>query len=163
MLPKRHRAWQGSNRLAKSPHSIAAILARRFVNLALILNDNHALWKAKDSDMATMVGLFEFGEVFGLAVALSSLYLIFYVLTSAYNDIALIRANILSTAIMLGVSFVGFASQSAQIIVCWLVRPALPDLPRRIAAGKAKAALLLGCVSLAASAAAVATLAGAMA
>jgi len=56
--------------------------------------------------MATKVGLFEFGEV-GLAVALHLLYLIFYVLTSGYNEIALIRANIPSAKIALGMSLIG--------------------------------------------------------
>jgi putative membrane protein len=121
--------------------------------------------------MATMAGLLEFGEVFGLAVVLVVFYLAFYVFTTSHNEIALIRANVLSAAIALGMSLIGFAvplssaiihSHSlfnflewgvvallVQIIIYWLVRLILPDLPRRIAAGEVTAALFLGCVSLA--------------
>jgi uncharacterized membrane protein YjfL (UPF0719 family) len=124
----------------------------------LILNNNHALWKAKGKNMATILGLRELGEAFGLAEALVSRYPIFYVLTSGHNEIALI----LSTAIVLGMSLIGIALplscgiidsgglmhmlvwggvvSLARIIIYGLVRPVLPDLPRSIRAGEATAA-----------------------
>jgi putative membrane protein len=122
--------------------------------------------------MATIARLADFGEFFGLALALVVLYLIVYVLTTSHNELALIRANILSAAIALGMSLIGFAlplssaivythnlanffmwgvvALVVQILVYWLVRLILPDLTRRIAAGEVTAALFLGCASLAA-------------
>ena len=122
--------------------------------------------------MAMMVRLADFGEFFGIALALVVLYLIVYVLATSHNELALIRANILSAAIALGMSLIGFAlplssaivythnlpnffmwgvvALVVQILVYWLVRLVLPDLTRRIAAGEVTAALFLGCASLAA-------------
>ncbi|MBV9590138.1 MAG: DUF350 domain-containing protein [Hyphomicrobiales bacterium] len=120
--------------------------------------------------MATISKLADFGEFFGLALALIVLYLIVYVLATSHNELALIRANILSAAIALGMSLIGFAlplssaivythnlpnffmwgivALVVQILVYWLVRLVLPDLTRRIAAGEVTAALFLGCASL---------------
>jgi putative membrane protein len=122
--------------------------------------------------MATIARLADFGEFFGLALALIALYLIVYALATSHNELALIRANILSAAIALGMSLIGFAlplssaivythdlanffmwgviALVVQILVYWLVRLILPDLTRRIAAGEVTAALFLGCASLAA-------------
>jgi putative membrane protein len=122
--------------------------------------------------MATITGFPEFGEVFGLAVVLVAVYLVIYAYTTAHDEIALIRANVLSAAIALGMSLIGFAlplssaiihssdlpsfllwgavAMFVQMVAYWLVRLILPDLPRRIAAGEVTAALFLGCVSLAA-------------
>ena len=122
--------------------------------------------------MATIARLADFGEFFGLALALIMLYLVVYVLATSHNELALIRANILSAAVALGMSLIGFAlplssaivythnlanffmwgvvALVVQILVYWLVRLILPDLTRRIAAGEVTAALFLGCASLAA-------------
>jgi putative membrane protein len=122
--------------------------------------------------MAMIARLADFAEFFGLALALVVLYLIVYVLATSHNELALIRANILSAAIALGMSLIGFAlplssaivythnlpnffmwgivALVVQILVYWLVRLVLPDLTRRIAAGEVTAALFLGCASLAA-------------
>jgi putative membrane protein len=122
--------------------------------------------------MAVLERLADFAEFFGLALALVILYLVVYVLATNHNEFALIRANILSAAIALGMSLIGFAlplssaivythnlanffmwgvvALVVQILVYWLVRLLLPDLSRRIAAGEVTAALFLGCASLAA-------------
>ena len=122
--------------------------------------------------MAMIERLADFGEFFGLALVLIVLYLIVYVLATSHNELALIRANILSAAVALGMSLIGFAlplssaivytrnlanffmwglvALIVQIVVYGLVRLILPDLTRRIAAGEVTAALFLGCASLAA-------------
>ena len=122
--------------------------------------------------MAMLARLVDFGEFFGLALGLVVLYLIVYVLATNHNEFALIRANVLSAAIALGMSLIGFAlplssaivytrnllnffmwgvvALVVQILVYWLVRLVLPDLSRRIAAGELTAAIFLGSAALAA-------------
>jgi putative membrane protein len=126
----------------------------------------------REAGVAIIERLADFGEFFGLALALVILYLVVYVLATQHNELALIRANVLSAAIALGMSLIGFAlplssaivytrnlghfimwgvvALVVQILVYWLVRLVLPDLSRRIAAGEVTAALFLGCASLAA-------------
>lgn len=113
-----------------------------------------------------------FALYFGTAVALVALYLFAYTLATAHNEFALIRQNVVSAALALGFSLVGFAlplssaivrAQSVvdilvwgfvalvvQILVYWLVRVVVPRLSARIAAGELSAALFLGAASLAA-------------
>ena len=120
--------------------------------------------------MAIIQRLADFAEFFGLALVLVVLYLVVYVLATQHNEFALIRANILSAAIALGMSLIGFAlplssaiiythdlvhffmwgvvALVVQILVYWLVRLVLPDLSRRSRCGEVTAALFLGCASL---------------
>lgn len=117
-------------------------------------------------------GLIDFLLYFGLAVGLCAAYLAVYMASTAHNELALIRDNILAAAVALGMSLVGFAlplssaivySRSlldclvwglvalvVQIVVYFLIRILLPDLSKRIARGELSAALFLGCASLAA-------------
>jgi putative membrane protein len=121
---------------------------------------------------STLAGLGEFLIFFGLSVALVSLYLALYTLATAHNEFALIRQNVISAAVALGLSLVGFAlplasavvhaqdvidclvwglvALAVQILAYWLVRLLLPNLSQRIAAGEMAAALFLGAASLAA-------------
>jgi putative membrane protein len=120
----------------------------------------------------SLSGLSNFLLFFAIAVALVALYLALYTLATAHNEFALIRANVISAALALGFSLVGFAlplasaivhaqnivdcivwglvALAVQIIVYWLVRLPLPNLSQRIAAGEVAAALFLGAASLAA-------------
>jgi putative membrane protein len=121
---------------------------------------------------ASLSGLADFFIFFVIAVALVALYLITYTLATAHNEFALIRRNVISAAVALGLSLVGFALPLAsaivhaqnvldcvvwglvalvvQILAYWMVRLLLPDLSQRIASGEMAAALILGAASLAA-------------
>jgi putative membrane protein len=121
---------------------------------------------------ASISGLTEFLTYFVIAVALVGLYLFAYTLVTAHNEFALIRQNVLSAALALGLSLIGFAlplssaivhAQSVldcivwglvalvvQILVYLMVRLVVPNLSQRIAAGEMSAALFLGAASLAA-------------
>ena len=116
--------------------------------------------------------LHSFFIYFGTALGLVALYLFVYTLATGHKEFALIRQNVVSAALALGLSLIGFAlplssaivhAQSAldcivwgivailvQILVYWLVRLAVPRLSERIAAGEMSAALFLGAASLAA-------------
>lgn len=120
----------------------------------------------------SIAGLQDFLIYFGTAIALVAAYLVFYTLATAHNEVALIRQNVMSAALSLGLSLIGFAlplssaiarAQSVvdclvwggvalvvQILVYWLVRLIVPKLSQRIAAGELAAALFLGAASLAA-------------
>jgi putative membrane protein len=121
---------------------------------------------------AVISGLPDFLLYFGLAVALVALYLFTYSLVTAHNEFALIRQNVLSAAVSLGLSLIGFAlplssaivharsvadlivwglvALVVQIAVYWLVRLVVPNLSQRIASGELSSALFLGAASLAA-------------
>jgi putative membrane protein len=121
---------------------------------------------------ATIASLQSFLIYFGTAAALVALYLFVYTIATAHNEFALIRQNVVSAAVSLGLSLIGFAlplssavvyAQSVmdcvvwgivaiavQILVYWLVRLIVPRLPQRIAAGEMSSALFLGAASLAA-------------
>ena len=121
---------------------------------------------------ASISGLPEFLLYFVTALALVALYLFAYTLATAHNEFALIRQNVLSAALSLGLSLIGFAlplssavvhakqildcivwglvALVVQIVVYWLVRLMVPNLSQRIAAGEMSAALFLGSASLAA-------------
>jgi putative membrane protein len=121
---------------------------------------------------ASLSGLADFLIFFAIAVALIALYLVTYTLATAHNEFALIRRNVISAAVALGLSLIGFALPLAsaivhaqnvldcvvwglvalvvQVLAYWLVRLLLPDLSQRIASGEMAAALLLGAASLAA-------------
>jgi putative membrane protein len=117
-------------------------------------------------------GLLYFLLSFGIALALVALYLFVYALVTAHNEFALIRQNVLSAALSLGLSLIGFAlplssaivharsvvdlvlwglvAMAVQIVVYWLVRFVVPNLSERIASGELSSALFLGAASLAA-------------
>ena len=117
-------------------------------------------------------GLQSFILYFGTAVGLVALYLVVYSVATKHDELGLIRQNVLSAALALSLSLIGFAlplssavvrAQSVldpivwgivaiavQILAYWLVRVLVPRLSERIAAGEMSAALLLGAASLAA-------------
>jgi putative membrane protein len=117
-------------------------------------------------------GLPDFLLFFGASAALVALYLVIYTLATAHNEFALIRQNVVSAALALGLSLIGFAlplssavvhakslpdllvwgivALVVQIAVYWLVRLVVPRLSQRIAAGELASALFLGATSLSA-------------
>ena len=121
---------------------------------------------------ASVAGLQDFFVYFGTAIALVALYLFIYTLATAHNEFALIRQNVMSASVALGLSLIGFAlplssavvharsvldcvvwgliALIVQILVYWLVRIVVPRLSNRIAAGEMSAALFLGAASVAA-------------
>jgi putative membrane protein len=121
---------------------------------------------------AAISGLPYFLLYFAIAVALVALYLFVYALVTAHNEFALIRQNVLSAALSLGLSLIGFAlplssaivharsvvdlvlwglvAMAVQIVVYWLVRLVVPNLSERVASGEMASALFLGAASLAA-------------
>jgi putative membrane protein len=121
---------------------------------------------------ASISGLPEFLLYFVVSLSLVGLYLLVYTLATSHNEFALIRQNVVSAALALGLSLIGFAlplssavvhSQNivdciiwglvalvVQILVYWLVRLMIPNLSQRIAAGEMAAALFLGAASLSA-------------
>ena len=127
---------------------------------------------AETAVTTTVQGLLDFLVYFATAIGLVAAYLVVYTLATAHNEIALIRQNVMSAALALGLSLIGFAlplssavvrAQSVvdcliwggvalvvQIIVYWLVRLVVPSLSQKIAAGELAAALFLGAASLAA-------------
>jgi putative membrane protein len=109
---------------------------------------------------------------FAIAVGLVAIYLGLYTFATAHNEFALIRQNVISAAVALGFSLVGFAlplasaivhaqnvldcvvwglvALAVQIVAYWGVRLVLPNLSQRIAGGEMAAALFLGAASLSA-------------
>lgn len=120
---------------------------------------------------AIVSGLPEFLLYFATAVALVALYLVVYSLATAHNELGLIRQNVMSAAVALGFSLVGFAlplssaivravavtdvlvwgvvALVVQILIYWLVRLVVPNLSQRIASDELAPALFLGAASLA--------------
>lgn len=120
----------------------------------------------------SLTGLPTFLIFFVIAIGLTAVYLVLYTLATAHNEFALIRQNVISAAVALGFSLVGFAlplasaivhaqnildcivwglvALAVQIFAYWLVRLAMRDLSQRIAAGEMAAALFLGAASLSA-------------
>ncbi|MDF3061464.1 MAG: hypothetical protein K0S06_1573 [Microvirga sp.] len=120
---------------------------------------------------ALISGLPEFLLYFATALALVTLYLFAYSLATAHNEFALIRQNVMSAALALGLSLIGFALPLSsaivhakrvwdvliwgliaivvQILIYWLVRLIMPNLSQRIASDELAAALFLGAASLA--------------
>jgi putative membrane protein len=132
-----------------------------------------AALRAKGDGVAEKISeLAYFLLYFGIAVALVALYLFVYARVTAHNEFDLIRQNVLSAAVSLGLSLVGFAlplssaivhannvidllvwgvvALVVQIVVYWLVRLLLPNLSERIASGELSSALFLGAASVAA-------------
>lgn len=122
--------------------------------------------------MTAFTALSDFLAYFLIAVALVGLYLFVYTLATAHNEFALIRQNVVSASLALGLSLIGFAlplssaivhakavtdclmwglvALVVQITVYWLVRLVVPNLSQRIAADEMSSALFLGAASLAA-------------
>jgi putative membrane protein len=121
---------------------------------------------------AAIADLLYFLLYFGIAVALVALYLFVYALVTAHNEFDLIRQNVLSASVSLGLSLIGFAlplssaivhansvldllvwglvALAVQIVVYWLVRLLVPNLSERIGSGELSSALFLGAASVAA-------------
>ena len=121
---------------------------------------------------SSLAGLPDFLIFFVLAVALVGLYLAIYTVATMHNEFALIRQNVLSAAVSMGFSLVGFAlplssaivharsvvdlvlwglvAMAVQIVAYWLVRLVVPNLSERIASGELSSALFLGAASVAA-------------
>jgi putative membrane protein len=122
--------------------------------------------------ISSLTGLPSFFIFFAIAVGLVAIYLGLYTFATAHDEFALIRQNVISAAVALGFSLVGFALPLASAIVhaqnvldCvvwglvalavqigayWGVRLVLPNLSQRIAGGEMAAALFLGAASLSA-------------
>ncbi len=66
---------------------------------------------------ASLSGLADFLIFFSLAVALVALYLALYTLATAHNEFALIRENVISAAVALVLSLVGFAVGMLQTLI----------------------------------------------
>lgn len=121
--------------------------------------------------MVTTLGQFiDFLIDFIIATFLVGLYLLIYTFVTAHNEFALIRRNVLSASLALGLSLVGFAVPLSsavvntntlvdlvfwgvvaivvQILAYFLVRLIIPGLTRRIAEGEVGTAVFLGAVSL---------------
>lgn len=120
--------------------------------------------------LATVGALQNFAVYFGTALGLVALYLVVYTLATAHHEFALIRQNVLSASLALGLSLIGYAlpvssaivraqsvldcliwgvvALAVQILVYWLVRLIVPRLSDRIAADEVSAALFLGAASL---------------
>jgi len=121
---------------------------------------------------ASIANLPDFLLFFVISIALTALYLVIYTFATSHNEFALIRQNVVSAAVALGLSLVGFAlplssavvyamtvvdlvvwgliAMIVQIGVYVMVRLIIPNLSQRIAAGEMSAALFLGAISLAA-------------
>lgn len=119
---------------------------------------------------AAIAGLQDFLIYFGTALGLVAMYLFVYTLATTHQEFALIRQDVLSASLALGLSLIGFAlplssaivhaqavvdcvvwgvvALAVQILVYWLVRLLVPRLSERIAAGEMSAALFLGAASL---------------
>jgi putative membrane protein len=124
--------------------------------------------------LQSLAGLPMFLAYFCIAFAAVIIYLFVYTLITPHDELALIRANVPGAAIALGLSLLGFALPLAsviahtetlidcmvwslialvvQVIVYFVVRIPIPDLPKRIAAGELAPAIWLGLTSLAAGA-----------
>lgn len=123
-------------------------------------------------DGILLVNFIDFVVDFVISVILVALYLAVYTFATTHNEFELIRRNVVSAALSLGLSLIGFAlplssaivntttvlalvlwgiiALVVQIIVYWLVRILVPNLTERIAKGEIAAACLLGAASLSA-------------
>ncbi|ACA19719.1 protein of unknown function DUF350 [Methylobacterium sp. 4-46] len=122
--------------------------------------------------LASISGLGAFLAYAAVAAGLVAAYLVVYMLATAHDELALIRAGVTAAAIALGGSLVAFTLPLAvaiynaqglldcavwglvalivQMAVYWVVRLVLPGLSRQIAAGETAPATFLAAASLAA-------------
>jgi putative membrane protein len=124
--------------------------------------------------LQSLVGLPGFLSYFSTAFVFTIVYLFVYTRITPYDEFGLIRNNVPGAAIALGLSLLGFALPVAsviahtenlidcaiwsvialivQVVVYFVVRIPIPNLPHRIAAGDLAPAIWLGLASLAAGA-----------
>ena len=122
----------------------------------------------------SLAGLPSFLAYFCTAFAITIAYLLIYVWIGPHDEFELIRKNVPGAAIALGLSLLGFVIPVAsviahtanlldcvvwsiialivQVVVYFVVRIPIPNLPQRIAAGDLAPAIWLGIASLAAGA-----------
>jgi putative membrane protein len=133
-----------------------------------------AIAGAKQMILQSLTGLPAFLAYFCTAFVIVIIYLIVYTRITPHDEFTLIRNNVPGAAIALGLSLLGFALPVAsviahtenlidcmiwslialivQVIVYFVVRIPIPNLPQRIAAGDLAPAIWLGLASLAAGA-----------
>ena len=121
--------------------------------------------------IASIAGLPAFLLYFVIGLALTAAFLVIYNLSTAHDEVALIRNNVPAGAVSLGLSLLGFVlplskalSQAGsiadfviwglvalivQIGIYWLMRLFMPNISTRIASGELAAALFLGSAALA--------------
>src|SRR5712692_3815300 len=116
--------------------------------------------------LQSLAGLPAFLVYFCTALVAIVAYLFVYTRVTPHDEFQLIRDNVPSAAIALGLSLLGFVlpvvsaiAHSANVVDClvWsaialIVQIAVPNLSARIAAGELAAAIWLGLASLAAGA-----------
>ena len=120
----------------------------------------------------TLAGLPAFLTYFCVSVAVVVGYIYVYTWITPHDELELINKNVPGAAISLGLSLVGFSLPVAsaiahaanivdciiwsvialvvQIVVFFIVKIPIPDLPKRIAQGELAPAIWLGLASLAA-------------
>ena len=120
----------------------------------------------------TLAGLPAFLTYFCVSVAVVVGYIYVYTWVTPHDELELINKNVPGAAISLGLSLVGFSLPVAsaiahaanivdciiwsvialvvQVIVFFIVKIPIPDLPNRIAKGELAPAIWLGLASLAA-------------
>jgi len=121
---------------------------------------------------ATLGGLPAFLAYFCVSVVIVVGYLLIYTWMTPHDEFELIRKNVPGAAISLGLSLLGFSlpvasaiahsanivdciiwsliALAVQVIVFYVARIPVPDLPKRIEAGELAPAIWLGLASLAA-------------
>jgi putative membrane protein len=124
--------------------------------------------------LQSLAGLPGFLAYFCTAFVITIGYIFIYTRITPHDEFGLIHQNNVGAAVALGLSLLGFALPVAsviahtetlvdcviwsiialivQVIVYFLVRIPIPDLPKRIASGELAAAVWLGLASLAAGA-----------
>jgi len=132
------------------------------------------LYDRVDMILQSLAGLPAFLAYFCTAFVIMVGYLFVYMWITPYDEFELIRKNVPGAAIALGLSLLGFALPVAsviahtetlidcviwsvialivQIVVYFVVRIPIHNLPQRIAAGELAPAIWLGIASLAAGA-----------
>ena len=120
----------------------------------------------------TLAGLPAFLTYFSVSVAVVVGYIYIYTWITPHDELELINKNVPGAAISLGLSLVGFSLPVAsaiahaanivdciiwsviallvQIVVFFIVKIPIPDLPKKIAQGELAPAIWLGLASLAA-------------
>jgi putative membrane protein len=120
--------------------------------------------------LQSLAGLPPFLAYFCLSVGAVIGYLAIYTRLTPYDEFESIRKNMPGVAVALGLSLVGFAlpvasaiahsaniidcliwsaiALAVQLIVFFIARIPVPDLPQRVAAGEMAAAIWLGLVSV---------------
>jgi putative membrane protein len=121
--------------------------------------------------LQSLAGLPAFLAYFCTAFISAVLFVVIYIWATPYDEFDLIRKNVPGAAIALGLSLLGFTLPVAsaiahsqnlldcavwsvialivQLIIHFVVRIPVPDLPRRIADGELAPAIWLGLASLA--------------